>query len=159
MCFDHSGFAVMWHHQAGAGRGKGTNTTKNGGSQPGKILIPHQQEEETQSLSISWLFHTPGDINAPPGRERNPSISHLSINPPWCRCAPGTLRTGILPSLCWEKAQVHPKWHQPHLEAITSIFMSWQSEFYHTPKPFSFRARRERENKAKANAADFNVWC
>lgn len=63
------------------------NTTKNGGSQPGKILIPHQQEEETQSLSISWLFHTPGDINAPPGRERNPSISHLSINPPWCRCA------------------------------------------------------------------------
>lgn len=91
-------------------QGKGKNTTY-GGSQPCKILSSHEQEWETQSLSISQLhsfvFHTPGDINAPSGRERNPSISHISINPPSCRCAGlwlrltatlASCRTGILPS-------------------------------------------------------------
>lgn len=72
---------------------------------------------------------------------------------------PGTLHTAILPSLCWERTELHPERHHSHLEIITITFLCWQSEFCHTPERSSFRYRMERKNKAKASAADFNVWC
>lgn len=151
-------------------QGKGTNTTQGDPNLARSSFLP-AGVGNPKPEHFTAFPHT-GDINAPFGRERKPSTCHISINPPWCRCAGLWLTltallapctTGILPSLCCEKTgEVHPKWHHPHLEVITSIFLSWQPEFYHTlsvlPSDTELKGKTKQKQMQQISTCDVNCF-